>query len=107
MDKTKCEECWYEIKGPKGCFMIVCAITGNRKRTKDNIATILKKNKLVLITYLLNHEYTSAVHKVDYVWRKKSKRVMKKINIICIILYNVVTKQMVTVFLTVFKLWNF
>ncbi|KAF6210244.1 hypothetical protein GE061_013348, partial [Apolygus lucorum] len=43
-DKNKQQVVWYEIRGPRGCYMMAQALTDAPKRTKDTLSSILRRN---------------------------------------------------------------
>ncbi|XP_014291906.1 translational activator of cytochrome c oxidase 1 [Halyomorpha halys] len=46
-DKTNCQSHWFEVKGPSGYFMIIHTLTDNHRKTRDMIAPVLKKHKVL------------------------------------------------------------
>ncbi|XP_075211732.1 translational activator of cytochrome c oxidase 1 [Lycorma delicatula] len=51
-DKSKV--LWIDLKGPRGCFVIIQTLTSNPKRTKDLITNIIKKHSLTVENNLRN-----------------------------------------------------
>uniref|UniRef100_A0A0K8SZI8 Translational activator of cytochrome c oxidase 1 n=1 Tax=Lygus hesperus TaxID=30085 RepID=A0A0K8SZI8_LYGHE len=43
-DKNKQQVVWYEIRGPRGCYIIAQALSESTKRTRDTLSSILRRN---------------------------------------------------------------
>lgn len=56
-DKSNSKSHWFEARGPSGCLIIIQTLTDNQKKTKDSIATILRKNKAMYADRSVGHMF--------------------------------------------------
>ncbi|CAH1406137.1 unnamed protein product [Nezara viridula] len=56
-DKSNSQIHWFEARGPSGCLMIIQTLTDNHKRTRDAIATLIKKHKVLFADRSVRHMF--------------------------------------------------